>query len=136
MAESQDTISLFDQIGGEAAIARLVDMFYQQMDTLPAAAGIRAMHSGDLAPINEVLRIYLAEWLGGPKLYSASRGHPRLRMRHLPFKIGKPERDAWMMCMTTALDETIGDESIRKEIHTALGKLADWMQNLPQTPAS
>ena len=89
------------------------------------------MHDGDLSPIREVLRLYLAEWLGGPKAYSASRGHPRLRMRHLPFKIGDAESQAWMAGMDVALAATIADESCRREIRAGLAKLAEWMRNQP-----
>ena len=134
MADDSPSSSLFDQVGGDATIAKLVDSFYGYMDSLPTAVTIRAMHAGDLGPINEVLRQYLTEWLGGPKHYSASRGHPRLRLRHMPFKIAQAERDAWMECMTLAVEDTIADPAARVEILTALGKLADWMRNQHPTP--
>ena len=126
--------TLFQQIGGEPAIAKLVDVFYHLMDTDPLAQGIRHMHGDDLGPINAVLRDYLGEWLGGPKAYSQVRGHPRLRMRHMPFKIGLAERDAWLHCMNSALDQTIADEAARQEIRVGLTKLADWMRNQPPLP--
>lgn len=134
MAENDVSVSLFDQIGGAPTIARLVDLFYDRMDTLPEAQGIRAMHAPDLTATNETLRRYLGEWLGGPKLYSSEKGHPRLRQRHMPFKIAEAERDAWLFCMNGALDETIPDAEVRKGIYAALAKLADWMRNQPGTP--
>ena len=73
-----------------------------------------------------VLKKYLGEWLGGPKLYSTERGHPMLRARHLPFAIGVAERDAWLLCMNGALDETIADEAARAghpRFHDATGRL-------------
>ena len=124
-----EQLSLYDQIGGEAAINGLVDAFYRNMESFAVAADVRAMHEADLSPMHDVLRMYLTEWLGGPKTYSASRGHPKLRMRHLPFKIGQAERDAWMACMEPALADTIADPAHRQEIQTGLAKLADWMRN-------
>lgn len=66
----------FAQLGGVAVIEQLVERFYALMDSLPEAAGIRAMHGPNLAPVKEVLVRYLTEWTGGPQVYSAERGHP------------------------------------------------------------
>ncbi|MCA8266218.1 group II truncated hemoglobin [Burkholderia vietnamiensis] len=121
--------SPFDRLGGAAALARIVDAFYRQMDTRPDAAGIRAMHGADLGPVKTVLVTYLCEWLGGPRHYSAQRGHPRLRMRHRAFAIGMAERDAWLDCMRAALDECGVEPALRDELMQALFKLADWLRN-------
>ena len=72
--------------------------------------------------------------MGGPKLYSAERGHPRLRQRHIGFPIGEAERVAWPLCMGEALEETIPDRGVRQEIFSALEKLADWMRNQAGNP--
>jgi hemoglobin len=132
MTDAVTQASLYDRIGGAATVARLVDRFYDRMDALPEARRIRAMHGPDLAPIREVLKRYLGEWLGGPPLYSNERGHPRLRARHLRFPIGIAERDAWLLCMRGALEETVADAAIRRHIDEALSKLADWMRNRPE----
>jgi len=132
MSDGGTQISLFERIGGAATVARLVDAFYDRMDTLPEARGIRAMHGRELAPIREVLKRYLGEWLGGPPLYTTERGHPRLRARHLPFSIGMAERDAWLICMAGALDETVADVAARRHIGIALARLADHMRNRPE----
>jgi hemoglobin len=124
----------FSRIGGAASIDRLVEAFYARMDALSEARTIRAMHADDLSPTKAVLKRYLGEWMGGPKLYSAERGHPRLRMRHIRFKIGEGERDAWLLCMRGALDEVVADASLREELFEALAKLADWMRNDPDNP--
>lgn len=129
-----ETLTRFDRIGGAPAIDRLVEIFYTRMDTLPEARAIRAMHGSDLASIKDVLKRYLGEWMGGPPLYSAERGHPRLRMRHINFKIGAAERDAWLLCMNGALDEVVTDAKLRGELDEAFFKLADWMRNQAGNP--
>lgn len=121
--------SHFGRIGGGNAVARLVEAFYQEMDTLPAAAAIRALHPADLAPAKDVLRRYLTEWFGGPSLYSTGRGHPRLRWRHMPFSIGAAERDAWMLCMTRALSEVVVDAPLRDTLAQAFFRTADFIRN-------
>lgn len=132
---SQIAINLYERIGGQPRVDALVEEFYRRMDTLPEAQGIRALHAHDLGPIRDVLKKYLAEWLGGPRHYSAERGHPRLRARHLPFPIGSAERDAWMLCMQDALEATIDDAPVREHIRQALAQLADWMRNQPEGEA-
>jgi hemoglobin len=126
--------SHFELVGGQAAVDRIVESFYQRMDTLPEAQAIRAMHPPDLSHTKTVLKKYLAEWLGGPARYSSERGHPRLRMRHLPFRIGVAERDAWMTCMTGALEEIVGSARLREVLLQQLFKTADWMRNNDTTP--
>jgi hemoglobin len=121
--------STFERIGGAITIDRLVELFYERMDTLPQAAEIRAMHAADLGEVKRVLKRYFTEWTGGPPLYSSERGHPRLRQRHMGFPIGDRARDAWMLCMDGALAETIPDEGARAELRASMLKLADWMRN-------
>jgi hemoglobin len=129
MTDGDVAISMFERIGGSATIDRLVERFYERMDTLPEAQTIRAMHAADLGLIKDVLKRYLTEWTGGPKLYSVEKGHPRLRQRHIGFAIGDAERDAWLMCMRGALDETVTDVAARQDLDRALSGLADWMRN-------
>jgi hemoglobin len=131
MTDGNVTASLFDRIGGRATIDLLVDRFYDRMDTLPEAKVIRAMHDDDLGLIRDVLKRYLTEWTGGPKLYTPQKGHPRLRQRHLGFPIGDAERDAWMLCMRGALEESVSDAAARAALDKALSGLADWMRNRP-----
>ncbi|MCP3371384.1 group II truncated hemoglobin [Bradyrhizobium cajani] len=129
MTDSDVAVSIFERIGGSATIDRLVDRFYERMDTLPEAKIIRAMHAADLAQIGDVLKRYLTEWTGGPRLYSVEKGHPRLRQRHIGFAIGDAERDAWMICMRGALEETVSNAAARQDLDRALSGLADWMRN-------
>jgi hemoglobin len=125
----------FVRIGGAPAIDRLVEAFYRRMDELQEARGIRALHRADLTSTKEVLKRYFGEWLGGPKLYSQERGHPRLRKRHIHLSIGPDERDAWMLCMCGALDEVVTDDTaLHETLHAAFLKLADWVRNDPENP--
>jgi hemoglobin len=129
LSEAAVEVSIFDRLGGEAAIDRLVKAFYDNMDMLPQAQDVREMHGPELGEIRKVFKRYLTEWTGGPKLYSPEKGHPRLRQRHMPFPIDNAARDAWMACMTKALDDTLGDTEARRELEGNIRKLADWMRN-------
>jgi hemoglobin len=121
--------SLYDRIGGDAAVRRLVDRFYDHLDTMPQAAALRAMHPEDLAESRDKLYWFLSGWLGGPALYVERKGHPRLRARHLPFAIDLAARDAWMAAMALALDEVVADEGVRRWLEESLGKVASHMVN-------
>lgn len=134
MTEAAAKISMFERIGGTVTVDRLVESFYARMDAWPQARRIRALHAPDLGPAKQVLKRYLCEWMGGPKLYSIEKGHPRLRQRHLGFAIGDDERDAWLLCMHGALQESVSDVEARQEIYAALAKLADWMRNQASNP--
>jgi hemoglobin len=121
--------TIYEQIGGEQAVRRLIDHFYDLMDTLPEAAGIRALHPETLDESRNKLFWFLSGWMGGPQLYVERFGHPRLRARHLPFPIGESERDQWLLCMNRALDEVVGDPLMRQQIKRSFAQLADFMRN-------
>jgi hemoglobin len=125
-------MSHFERIGGEEAVRRLVDRFYDLMDTLPEAKQVRDVHPPQLTESREKLHLFLVGWLGGPALYVQKFGHPRLRARHLPFPINTQLRDQWLMCMRRAMSETISDEALREELRAPLEKLADHMRNQPE----
>jgi len=119
----------YHRIGGEEKIRGLVTRFYELMDTLPEAYGIRKLHQPDLQSANDKLYKFLTGWMGGPQLYVEQYGHPMLRRRHLPFPIADAERDQWMLCMNQALDEVVEDAILRKELSNAFTKVADHMRN-------
>jgi hemoglobin len=116
-------------IGGEPAVRRLVERFYALMNELPEARAIRTLHPLDLTISKERLFMFLSGWLGGPQLYAERFGHPRLRQSHLPFPIGTAERDAWMLCMTRALDEVVPDAVLRAQLTQSFSKTADFLRN-------
>ncbi|MCU0623568.1 MAG: group II truncated hemoglobin [Gemmatimonadaceae bacterium] len=121
----------FDRMGGAESIRALVDRFYDLMDTAPEAAGIRALHARSLKVSREKLTKYLTGWTGGPPLYEQEYGHPRLRMRHMPFPIASRERDEWLWCMDRALDEQPMPDDVRAFLKAKLHALADHMRNQP-----
>jgi len=129
MQISHDVRTYYERLGGEAAPRRLVARFYHHMDQLPQASAIRAMHADDLANAEEKLFMFLSGWTGGPQLYIERFGHPRLRMRHLPFAIDESARDQWMLCMRHALEDVVEDARLREELWQALHSVADFMRN-------
>ncbi|HXC82870.1 MAG TPA: globin [Trebonia sp.] len=99
----QSQRTFYDAIGGEETFTRLVRRFYQEVAADPV---LRPVYPAkDLGPAEEHLRLFLMQYWGGPSTYNELRGHPRLRMRHVRFRIGEAERDAWLRHMRTSLDE-------------------------------
>ncbi len=129
MQISKDRRSHYERIGGETKVRELVQRFYHLMDELPEAHGVRKMHGADLKSSEEKLFMFLSGWLGGPQLFVEKFGHPILRQRHMPFAIGKAERDQWLLCMGQALEDVVEDEQLRNEIKVAFIKVADFMRN-------
>lgn len=125
----EKSITPYELIGGESAVKQLVHRFYELMDELPEAYAVRQLHPESLVGSEEMLFEYLSGWLGGPNLYIAKKGHPRLRMRHAPYAIGLKERDEWMLCMTQALTEQVNDEGFRQALLTQFSELASHMIN-------
>ena len=119
----------YERIGGADTVRALVVRFYQIMDELPEAYGIRKMHAPHLQSAEDKLFKFLSGWMGGPQLFVEEYGHPRLRARHLPFAIGNSERDQWLLCMNSALDEVVSDVTLRHELSAAFAKVADHMRN-------
>jgi len=132
MQISQSSLTHYERIGGEEKVRALVQRFYDLMDELPEAYGIRKLHGENLQGAREKLYKFLTGWMGGPQLYVEQYGHPMLRRRHLSFPIGNAERDQWMMCMNQALSEVVEDEALRQELSAAFAKVADHMRNREQ----
>jgi hemoglobin len=95
--------SFYDEVGGAETFRTIVSTFYKLVrdDEI-----LRPLYPDDDLDGAEVrLRMFLEQYWGGPRTYSEQRGHPRLRMRHAPFRVGPFERDAWLRCMHTAIAE-------------------------------
>ena len=131
MTSPAPTPTPYEQLGGDAGVRKLVDRFYDLMDTAPEAKTIRALHATSLKASREKLYLYLTGWTGGPQWYVEKYGHPRLRMRHFPFHISSRERDEWLWCMDTAIDEHDMPDGLRAFLKEKLHALADHMRNQP-----
>ena len=95
--------SLYDRVGGQPFFDALVERFYAEVAT---DSVLRPLYPDDLDAPAHHLALFLAQYWGGPRTYSEQRGHPRLRMRHFPFRIGVPERDAWLGHMRAAIESS------------------------------
>lgn len=126
----------FEWIGGEAPIQRMVDRFYDLMDLEPAYAELRAAHGPELENARQKLFWFLCGWMGGPDYYQERFGHPRLKMRHMPFTIGIRERDQWVACMDQSMRETGVPEALRERLVKSFMGTADWMRNQNGCPGS
>ena len=121
--------STYALLGGAEGVRDLVTRFYGFMDQLPDVLELRRLHPESLERSADSLFKFFSGWFGGPSLYIAERGHPRLRMRHFPFSIGELERDQWMKCMRLALNEAVVDTKLRSSIEQACASMANHMVN-------
>jgi hemoglobin len=96
--------SLFDRVGGEAFFVSLVERFYMGVES---DGVLRPLYPEDLGPPKRHLTLFLVQYWGGPRTYSEERGHPRLRMRHVRFRIGQTEREAWLRHMRAAVESSV-----------------------------
>lgn len=119
----------YDAIGGEKTLRALTRRFYALMDTVPEARACRGIHGPSLAKAEEKLFEYLSGWLGGPPLFTDKYGHPMLRRRHLPAKIGGEEATGWLLCFRQAWAETITDEHVSRIILPQIEALGAHMIN-------
>lgn len=124
----------YELLGGEAGVHRLVQRFYALMDELPEAHAVRQMHPESLEGSATSLFEFLSGWFGGPSLYIAKKGHPRLRMRHAPYAVGATVRDEWMLCMTQALNEQVEDVAFRDSLIDTFAQMASHMINTNDAP--
>lgn len=124
-----DNQTIYEVLNGEAGVRALVARFYALMDELPEAYAVRRIHPPSLEVSEQNLFEFLSGWFGGPPLYIEKKGHPAMRMRHLPYVIGRQERDEWMLCMTLALEEHLPDAALRASLIGAFAHLADHMVN-------
>ena len=122
--------NVFDAVGGQPFFDELVERFYRGVAGDPR---LRPLYPDDLTQPKRHLALFLGQYWGGPTTYSDERGHPRLRMRHVPFVIGEPERDAWLRHMCAALDSLVVERHVHPAIESRMvdyfGMAADGMVN-------
>jgi hemoglobin len=121
-------VSFYEAVGGEETFTRLVHRFYQGVAEDPV---LRPVYPAkNLEPAEEHLRLFLIQYWGGPQTYGELRGHPRLRMRHVPFRIGEAERDAWLHHMRESLDELKLDDALDAQLWDYLVMAAHSLVNV------
>ena len=121
--------TFFDAVGGHATFKRLIEAFYARVAD---DAELRAIYpEDDLGPAAERLRMFLEQYWGGPHTYNEVRGHPRLRARHVPFRIDTAARDAWLTHMRAAMDEVRFAPAADKVLWDYLTVAADMLVNAP-----
>lgn len=133
MPETAISSTLYDMIGGDVKLRELVDRFYDLMDLEPEFASIRKLHPALLDHSRDKFYWFLSGWSGGPDLYIARFGHPRLRARHLPYAIASPERDQWLRCMALAMQDVGMQQELQERLLTSFFQTADWMRNQADT---
>lgn len=119
----------YELLGGEAGVRALADAFYDRLELDEPYAIVRRLYPDRLEESRDKLYWFLSGWLGGPQHYVERFGHPRLRARHLPYAIASAERDAWLACMRTALDDVKAPPALVEPLMRAFGGTADWMRN-------
>jgi hemoglobin len=120
--------TIYALAGGDAKFRRMVDIFYARIERDPL---LRPLFPDDLAPGKEHQFLFITQYFGGPPRYNALRGHPRLRMRHMPFRIGQAERDAWAGHMLAAIDEAGFEEPARSALRDYFERAATFLINQP-----
>lgn len=120
--------SLYDRVGGEAWFRALVDRFYEGVESDPL---LRPLYPDDLTESKDHLALFLMQYWGGPSTYSDQRGHPRLRMRHVPFAIGQAEAEAWYRHMAAAVAGGGADPADEAQLLDYFRKAADFLVNRP-----
>lgn len=131
------TESLFERVGRQEGVDRIVEDFYRRVEADPE---IRPVYPADLEPGKAKLKLFLAQWLGGPATYTEQFGHPRLRRRHFPFVIEEKHAGRWLRHMRGAMEAEGVPAADLKLIFERLGPLAHHMVNahedVPREPLS
>ncbi|CAM4381621.1 globin [Paenibacillus phoenicis] len=121
-------LSLYDNLGGEETIRRLVEAFYPRVQRDPL---LGPLFPEDITPVMEKQFMFLSQFFGGPSLYSDAFGHPMMRARHLPFPVTTERAEAWLACMKAALEEIGVEEPLRGIVLERLSGPAFHFVNTP-----
>jgi hemoglobin len=122
-----DEPTLYDAAGGMPFFEALIGRFYDGVATDPILAPLYP--PDDLAGARHRLTLFFAQYWGGPRTYDAERGHPRLRMRHMPFPIGAAERDAWLRLMHASIDAAGAPGDVADRLRAYVDMAAEAMRN-------
>lgn len=122
--------SFYDEIGGEATIRAIVHRFYEGVATDPV---LEPMYpEDDLGPAEERLALFMIQYWGGPTTYSDTRGHPRLRMRHVPYAVTPESSERWLLHFRAGLDAVDLTDTQRARFWDYVQHAAQFMVNTPE----
>jgi hemoglobin len=130
-----DEPMLFGRVGGMDFFVRLVDEFYDGVVTDEVLWPLYPDQS-DLVGAKHRLTLFLAQYWGGPTTYMEERGHPKLRLRHMPFHVGPLERDRWLVHMVAAVEAVTEDADVRAELTNYFVPAAEHLRNDTGLPIS
>jgi len=117
----------YDRIGGDAVIRRVVDRFYDLMDTDPGYAALRGLHAPDLSPMHASLSGFLVGWLGGPRDWFARNPGVCVMSVHARIAVTQDTARQWVQAMSQALEEAGVERDLRVQIATAFSNMAAGM---------
>lgn len=106
-------MTMFEELGGQQGIRKIVDAFYPKVLKDPLLA---PLFPKDVSSVMDKQEMFLSQFFGGPDLFTAEFGHPRMRARHMPFNITIAHADAWLSCMSQALEEMVDSEPLRQAV--------------------
>jgi hemoglobin len=129
------TVTLFEAAGGMTFFVDLVDAFYAGVATDDVLLPLYP-EAPDLTGARHRLTLFLAQYWGGPMQYDAERGHPRLRMRHMPFVVGPLQRDRWLLHMAAAVAATAPSPEIAEALMRYFVPSAEHLRNDTGLPIS
>ena len=133
--DAVDEISLYERVGGMSFFVTLVDHFDEGVVADEVLWPLYPDQS-DLDGAKRRLALFLGQYWGGPQTYMEERGHPKLRLRHMPFHVGPLERDLWLVHMAAAIEATSNDESLNQELLAYFVPAAEHLRNDTGLPIS
>lgn len=125
---SSENVSVYDQLGGIEWFSQLCDGFYSRVANDEV---LRPLYPEDLQPSSHWLALFLAQYWGGPGDYSSQRGHPRLRMRHMHFRLGSEERNRWYEHMAASLVSMEIEPALEQQMLDYFSMAASHLVNTP-----
>lgn len=133
--ENVREISMYERVGGMSFFVTLVDHFYEEVVADEVLWPLYPDQS-DLEGAKRRLALFLGQYWGGPQTYMEERGHPKLRLRHMPFHVGPLERDRWLVHMAAAIEATSHDETVNQELLAYFVPAAEHLRNDTGLPIS
>jgi hemoglobin len=128
MPDDDDAPTFYEHVGGQPFFEQLVDAFYDGVATDPVLLPLYP-EQPDLTGARHRLTLFLVQYWGGPTTYMDQRGHPKLRMRHMPFHVGPLQRDRWLHHMTNAVHAVTDDPQVQQILIDYFVPAAEHMRN-------